>query len=41
MTEEAFESLAEMQLVPVCSDCFNEALDRDGITTGVIAGGEA
>ena len=41
LTEEEFESLTEMQLIPVCSDCFKEALDREGITIGVIAGGEA
>jgi hypothetical protein len=49
VTGDEFEPLPEMQLMPVCSDCFGEALDRAGITVGaappvngsVIPGGEA
>jgi len=37
VTEEEFESLSEMQLIPVCADCFGEALGREGITVGVIS----
>ncbi len=41
LTGDEFELLPEMQLIPVCSDCFREARDREGITIGVISGGEA
>jgi hypothetical protein len=41
ITGDEFESLPEMQLIPVCSDCFREVRDREGRTIGVISGGEA
>lgn len=41
LTDEEFESLLEMQQIPVCSNCFREARDREGVTVGVISGGEA
>ena len=49
VTGEEFEPLPEMRLIPVCSDCFREARDRQGVTIGaatpangsVIPGGEA
>ena len=49
VTGEEFEQLPEIRLVPVCSDCFREARDRQGIIIGdgppangpIMPGGEA